>query len=187
MATEPTAARPLVKARAAAWEIPGSPTARRALLYGTAARVGARYAMRQLPWPPQPPIEAVHERSARELYDTAIRLRGGFLKFGQFVSARPDLLPEPYVRHLSKLQDRVPPAPPSVVRAVIEEDLGPVEQWFAELDEQQASAASLAQVHRGRRLDGRDVAVKVQYPTVAEIVPREARDTRRILEFVARF
>ncbi|MEY2432063.1 MAG: ubiquinone biosynthesis protein [Acidimicrobiaceae bacterium] len=171
-----------------AWELPGSPAARRALIYGTAVKVGARYGARRLPWPRTTgPIDRVHEAGARELYNAAVRLRGGFLKFGQFVSARPDLLPDAYVRELSKLQDRVPPAPASVVLRVIEEDLGPVADHFAEFDAHSASAASLAQVHRGVLHDGRRVAVKVQYPKVAEIVPREARDTGRILNLVARF
>jgi ubiquinone biosynthesis protein len=171
-----------------AWELPGSSGARRALIYGTAARVGARYGFRRLPWPPSKgSIEQVHEAGAKELYRAAVRLRGGFLKFGQFVSARPDLLPEPYVRELSKLQDRVPPAPASVVLKVIEEDLGRVADHFAEFDAHSASAASLAQVHRATLDDGRVVAVKVQYPRVAEIVPREAKDAGRILNLVARF
>jgi ubiquinone biosynthesis protein len=73
------------------------------------------------------------------------------------------------------------------VLKVIEEDLGPVVEHFAEFDAHSASAASLAQVHRATLDDGRVVAVKVQYPKVAEIVPREAKDTTRILNLVARF
>ena len=102
-----------------AWDLPGSPNTRRALIYGTAAKIGARYGASRLPWSRAPgSLDRIHDAAARELYDAAVRLRGGFLKFGQFVSARPDLLPDAYVRELSKLQDRVPPAPASVVSAL---------------------------------------------------------------------
>jgi predicted unusual protein kinase regulating ubiquinone biosynthesis (AarF/ABC1/UbiB family) len=131
-------------------------------------------------------VARAHDRGARDLYARAVHLRGGFLKLGQFASARPDLLPPVYVEELSRLQDRVPPAPAAAVRRIVEADVGPVEAAFASFDADSASAASLAQVHRAVRRDGRAVAVKVQYPRVAEIVPQELRDTRRILLLVDR-
>ncbi len=169
------------------WELPGSRWGRRATIYSTAARVASRYGMRRLPGVPSPSLERCHELGAADLHRTAVHLRGGFLKFGQFASARPDLLPEAYVRELSKLQDRVPPAPASVIRKIIAADVGPPDELFTAFDTESASAASLAQVHRAVRADGRVVAVKVQYPRVSEIVPAEARDTRRMLGLVARF
>ena len=167
----------------AAWELPGSPAARRLAIYGTAGRVFGRYGRLKLPTPP--PVDEVHAAGAQDIYRTAVRLRGGFLKFGQFVSARPDLLPAAYVEELSKLQDRVPAAPAAVMTEVVARDVGPVADLFASFDEA-ASAASLAQVHRAVRRDGRPVAVKIQYPNVAQIVPREAGDTRRIMALAGR-
>jgi predicted unusual protein kinase regulating ubiquinone biosynthesis (AarF/ABC1/UbiB family) len=172
---------------AADWELPGSRWGRRAAIYSTAARVAARYGRRRLPGIRGPALERCHELGAADLHRTAVHLRGGFLKFGQFASARPDLLPDAYVRELSKLQDRVPPAPAEVVLRVIAKDVGPPATLFSEFDADSAAAASLAQVHRAVRTDGRVVAVKVQYPRVAEIVPAEARDTGRMLGLVARF
>jgi ubiquinone biosynthesis protein len=174
------------------WGLPGTRASRRMTLYRTAARVAARYGVGRVPWPRrlvagfEPLDEWAHREGARDLYRTAVHLRGGFLKLGQFASARPDLLPEAYVRQLSKLQDRVPPAPTPAITRIIEEDVGSVDDLFSWFDGDSASAASLAQVHRAtRRDDGRPVAVKVQYPRVAELVPTEMRDTRRILEAVA--
>jgi len=174
------------------WGLPGSRIGRRLTLWAAAARVAARYGVGQIPLPRQAFLTSsdvtawAHEAGARDLYRTAVHLRGGFLKLGQFASGRPDLLPDAYVHHLSKLQDRVPPAPAAAITRVIETDVGPVDELFGTFDGDSASAASLAQVHRAtRRDDGRPVAVKVQYPGVTEIVPGEMRDTRRILESVA--
>ncbi|HZT67972.1 MAG TPA: AarF/UbiB family protein [Acidimicrobiales bacterium] len=170
------------------WGLPGTRNSRRVELYATAGRVAGRYGLARLASGRRRhhQIAAAHEAGARDLYRRAVHLRGGFLKLGQFASSRPDLLPEAYVRELSKLQDRVPPAPASVIRRIVERDLGPLEGIFSHFDAESASAASLAQVHRAVRGDGRAVAVKVQYPRVAEIVPEEMKDTKRILLLVDR-
>lgn len=173
----------------AAWALPGNRITRRLQIYGTAAKVGARYAVANRPLVSDQRkaemIAAAHRDGARDLYETAIHLRASFLKLGQFVSARPDLLPPAYVEELSKLQDRVPPAPAGVILDTIERDVGAVDELFSHFDAHSASAASLAQVHQAVRADGRRVAVKVQYPRVREIVPREAKDTTRILNLVS--
>jgi predicted unusual protein kinase regulating ubiquinone biosynthesis (AarF/ABC1/UbiB family) len=173
------------------WTLPGTWLSRRAQIYATATRVAARYAPLAPPVPRRDDaqraaiIRRADEAGARDLHATAVHLRGAFLKLGQFASARPDLLPEAYVRELSKLQDRVPPAPASVLRRTIERELGPVDEVFGSFDDHAASAASLAQVHRATLPDGRPVAVKVMYPRVRALVPGEARDVQRILRLVA--
>ncbi len=173
------------------WVLPGSRTSRRLQIYGTALKVASRYAYASLRGrSKQARLERVnlaHIRGASDLYETAVKLRASFLKLGQFASSRSDLLPTAYVDQLSQLQDRVPPAPAAMVLRTVSEDVGPIEELFTKFDAQSASAASLAQVHRATRKDGREVAVKVQYPRVAELVPREARDTRLILNLASRF
>jgi aarF domain-containing kinase len=130
--------------------------------------------------------EAQHDRSAQRLYRLCIDLKGLYIKAGQFIGTRADLVPYPYVRWLGQLQDRVPPRPVAEVRATIEREFGrSIEELFAEFDDEPLAAASLAQVHRARLPDGRDVAVKVQYPEVEELVDLDLRNLRAIVRLVA--
>jgi ubiquinone biosynthesis protein len=90
-----------------------------------------------------------------------------FVKLGQVLSTRPDLLPPAYIAELARLQDTVPPAPWEPVRAQLEAELGaPVEEVFATLDPEPIAAASLAQVHAATLPDGAEVVVKVQRPDI---------------------
>ncbi len=136
----------------------------------------------------RPPAEAqrrlseYHRRSAERILATATELQGLIIKVGQLIGARADVFPDEYIEGLSKLHDTVPPRPFDVIRPVIERELrGRIEDIFAEFDATPIASASLAQVHRGRLKDGRDVAVKVQYPDIEAIVRVDLQNVR-ILE-----
>ncbi len=94
-----------------------------------------------------------------------------FIKLGQILSTRPDLIPWKYVKELSRLQDRVSPFEYEKVKTIIEEELGdPPEEVFKNFEREPIGAASLAQVHRGKLKDGTEVAVKIQRPEIDTMV-----------------
>ena len=97
-----------------------------------------------------------------------------FIKLGQLLSTRPDVLPAAYIEVLSSLQDDVPPADWAGVETVIEEDVGPVETVFDEFDRSAISGASLGQVYRAT-YEGDDVAVKVRRPGIENLVEADLR------------
>jgi len=97
-----------------------------------------------------------------------------FVKFGQAVSTRRDLLPTDVANELAKLQDRVPPFPGAMARAIVESAYGrPVSEAFSQFDEAPLAAASIAQVHAARLPDGREVVVKVLRPDMREAIERD--------------
>ena len=131
-------------------------------------------------------------RRLREMLD---ELGPTFVKFGQLLSTRPDIVPPDIVVELQKLQDDVRPIPFAEVRRVIEEELGlTIEQAFLEFDEQPTAAASIGQVHRALLPNGERVAVKVQRPNAPRQIEsdiallfqaaRLAKERVRALDFI---
>jgi predicted unusual protein kinase regulating ubiquinone biosynthesis (AarF/ABC1/UbiB family) len=111
----------------------------------------------------------VQQRTAEQLFKVLGELKGGAMKFGQalsvFEAALPEDLAAPYRAALTKLQDAAPPMPASTVHRVLGAGLGAGwQEKFLEWNDKPAAAASIGQVHRARWHDGREVAVKLQYP-----------------------
>lgn len=132
--------------------------------------------------------ELLHQRGAGRALDAAQSLGGVLIKAAQFASTRPDLLPEPYVRLLSALQDRAEPRPWGVIGDAVARELGmPPAEVFVELDEEPVAAASIAQVHRARLHDGRETALKAQYPGIETLVEEDLSTLEAIFETVASF
>ena len=117
-----------------------------------------------------------------------IRLGPTFIKIGQTLATRADLLPIEYIQELSKLQDEVPPFPTELARSIIERELAcKIEEIFAVFEPHPIAAASLGQVHRATLLDGSDVVIKVQRPRLAEHVEFDLLVLARIAHHLSRF
>jgi predicted unusual protein kinase regulating ubiquinone biosynthesis (AarF/ABC1/UbiB family) len=124
--------------------------------------------------------------AARALYRASIRLEGLLIKASQFIATRADILPDEWVSTLSGLQDRVPPQPFETIRTQIERELGqPLEALYPEFNPVPIAAASLAQVHAARTIDGRRCAVKVQYPQIEAIVDADLKNLGFTLRLLA--
>ena len=118
-----------------------------------------------------------HLWGANEIYTTAVKNQGLLIKTGQFLSSRPDILPDEYIDVLARLQDELPPEPFDAIRREVERELGkPLDAVFASFDPQPIAAASLAQVHRAVLRDGRVAAVKVQYPNIQRLVDADLKN-----------
>lgn len=132
--------------------------------------------------------EARLEKQAVWLKEHLIWLGPTFIKIGQSLGTRADLLPLAYIKELTTLQDQVPAFPTSEAYARIEAELGrSLQDAFAEIDAEPIAAASLGQVYRARLHTGQEVAVKVQRPHLRETVALDMAVLARLTRFIARF
>lgn len=128
-----------------------------------AVRLGLRLALHSLPGAREPRTTTI----GRTLVEVFEALGPTYLKLGQLLSTRPDLLSEPLLRQLESLRDRVSPAPFGSIPARFQNELGiTIEGAFAEFDRSPIASASIAMVYRARLKDGRVVAVKVRRPGI---------------------
>lgn len=151
---------------------------------GTAKRMGGA--------PAEAVLAEVQIRTAEQLFKTLGELKGGAMKFGQALSimegALPEELAKPYRAHLTKLQDSAPPMTIETIKHVLAAELGP--RWntrIIELRETPAASASIGQVHRGVWSDGREVAIKVQYPGADEAMRSDLKQLSRLARTLGGF
>ncbi|GAA4396479.1 AarF/ABC1/UbiB kinase family protein [Ornithinibacter aureus] len=171
-------------------DIPRSSIARTAKLVGLPLGHAGRVAMGVGKRVGGRPAEAVaaelQARTAEQLFSVLGQLKGGAMKFGQALSvmeaAMPEELAGPYRATLTKLQESGPPMGADRVHEILARELGP--RWastkLVEFDDVPAAAASIGQVHKGVWRDGREVAVKIQYPGAAEALLSDLNQISRV-------
>ncbi|MEH1909392.1 MAG: AarF/ABC1/UbiB kinase family protein [Nostoc sp.] len=124
-------------------------------------------------------------RRATQLRILLTQLGPAYIKIGQALSTRPDLVPPVYLEELTKLQDQLPPFPNEIAYQFIKEELGaPPEEVYAELSAQPIAAASLGQVYKGKLKTGEEVAVKVQRPDLRERIAIDLYILRKLAAWV---
>ncbi|RMF80393.1 MAG: AarF/ABC1/UbiB kinase family protein [Nitrospirae bacterium] len=135
----------------------------------------------------RPEAEVRRLTGPRRLRRALEELGPTFIKFGQILSTRPDLMPDEYARELARLQDRLPPFPSEAAREVIAEELGrPVEELFRAFVDPPVAAASIAQVHAAELADGSQVVVKVQRPGIQSLVETDIHILLRLAALAQR-
>jgi predicted unusual protein kinase regulating ubiquinone biosynthesis (AarF/ABC1/UbiB family) len=130
--------------------------------------------------------EKKYRRHAERALRTFIELGPSYIKLGQWLSTRADILPQPYLEVLATLQDDVPPAPFSKTRPIIEDELGEIEKIFGTFDTRALFGASLGQVYLAT-YDGQQVIVKVSRPEIEKIIENDIAILKSILPIATRF
>ncbi len=176
-------------------EVPRRTIARTAKLAGLPLRMAGRSAIglgKRVGGRPAELVAAeLQARTAEQLFSVLGELKGGAMKVGQALSVMEAAMPEewaaPYRATLTKLQEAAPPLPPASVHRVLARELGP--RWrtskFIDFDDVPSAAASIGQVHQATWRDGREVAVKVQYPGAREALLSDLTQLSRVARLAA--
>lgn len=127
-----------------------------------------------------------YTKHAEKALAAFIALGPSYIKLGQWLSTRTDVLPQPYLEVLAKLQDDVPPSDFSMIQGIIESEIGSIGQVFDSFERTAKSGASLGQIHLAR-YRGQDVVVKVSRPNIEMIVSRDIQVLKSILPLATRF
>jgi len=130
--------------------------------------------------------EKKYRKHAEKALRTFIELGPSYIKLGQWLSTRADILPQPYLEVMATLQDDVPPAPFSKTKPIIEEELGEIEKIFGTFDTIALFGASLGQVYLAS-YNGQQVIVKVSRPNIEKIIENDIAILKSILPFATRF
>ena len=127
-----------------------------------------------------------YRKNARKVLNAFISLGPVYIKLGQWLSSRADILPQPYLEELAKLQDNVPAVPFEKVKPIIENDLGPIEKNFDSIEKNVISGASLGQVYIAK-VKSKDVVVKVKRPGIEKTVEEDLKILKKYLPIAMKF
>ncbi|KAL5782869.1 hypothetical protein ACOSP7_007898 [Xanthoceras sorbifolium] len=130
--------------------------------------------------------EKAHERNAKRVLSLIIELEGLWVKLGQYLSTRADVLPGAYIVCLKQLQDSLPPRSLHEVCQTIQKELGkPMDDLFTDFVQTPLATASIAQVHRATLVNGKEVVVKVQHMGIKEIILEDLKNAKSIVDWIA--
>ena len=132
-------------------------------------------------------LSEVYDQSPEELVEDLKNMGPTYIKLGQLLSTRPDLLPDPYLQVLASLQDDVPPIEYSVVQDIVEEEIGTkISKAFSSFDEEPLASASIGQVHKATLRSGKPVAVKIQRPKIREKFLADLDTLKELADFAVK-
>jgi len=171
-------------------DFPSSKFDRSKIIAKTGLKVGSNYAQRYLKKKvtgKNGDDAAFHQKNASEVFKEFTKLRGTALKIAQGMSMDQGFLPDEFAQVMSQAQYSVPPINKALVRSIIKRELGGYpEQLFASFTPEAVAAASIGQVHRATLKDGRDVAVKIQYPNVRETIDSDLGLARSLVKRIVK-